>query len=273
MGGTVVLQNNLLPLTHVSLARLTTSIQTPQRDFHDPFPPQGSVPQLSNNNTTISIQHNVQSLGTSSSTASHSNNLTALLNLYRSKANLQTTSIAAIASLTYELTQWDMLFKRACEREATRHWLESAIEEGKNIFFIVGFRTFVDPSATELGAVSKGSGTGVSIPIAQVAGTSAAVPMASFGLGDALDLGAEWEAQKKVGLSRKWDAKGELVYAVQYCKVQFKWFSSRKIGNSSLGPTKWKIHWGVRAVQEVEEDDVVEAELEEVFDDAEMDEV
>jgi hypothetical protein len=62
-----------------------------------------------------------------------------------------------------------------------------------------------------------------------------------------------------------------VVFAVQYCRVGFKWFSSRKVEKANLGEGRWKVHWGLRSKEEVEEDDIVEVVLEEEFDEKEED--
>jgi hypothetical protein len=61
-------------------------------------------------------------------------------------------------------------------------------------------------------------------------------------------------------------ASDELIIAVQYRKVQFKWFSSRKIDSAFLemGCNRWKVFLiSARADLDDGEDDVVEADLQE----------
>ena len=62
--------------------------------------------------------------------------------------------------------------------------------------------------------------------------------------------------------STQYVAPGEQVYAVQYRKVQFQWFSSRTVDNAELEKgCRWKVYTNYRSVSEDTENDVVEATL------------
>lgn len=59
---------------------------------------------------------------------------------------------------------------------------------------------------------------------------------------------------------------GEQIYAIQYRKIKFSWFSSPKIEKSFLEPdNRWKVFWeaGTRGDEsdEEEEDDVLEVDF------------
>ncbi|KAF2001034.1 hypothetical protein P154DRAFT_490803 [Amniculicola lignicola CBS 123094] len=254
MGGKLFLQNRLLPLQSVSLARFITDPKSPQRAFHDPFP-------STEIDSTTQTQHNISELTTQSQSNTIGAQFTELLNIYKGTASTNKTHVNAVASIAYELLQWNVRFREACERPETRKWIEDAIEEGSDIYFIVGYRTFVDPSALESTGKSTSTGTEVYVPISTVA--EANMPIVS--LGGALDPGVANAKSQRSTVARRFRSEGEMVYAVQYCKIVFKWYSSRKIEKSALGPTKWKIHWGVRTVEEEDEEDVVGVELEEDF--------
>jgi hypothetical protein len=250
MVGKLFLQNRLLPVDSVSLARLVTDMTSPQRDFYDPFPNE-------NIDHTAVIHNDVFEVAARDQARSVGSQLTELLDLYKNRSNVQSTAVDAISAIAYELRQWDALFKRACLLPTTRKWMEDAIEEGKPVYFIVGFRTYMNPSAAELGKSSTSLTAEAQVPVSTV--VSANLP--GVDVGTALDPGVSWGNHRSTTLVRKFHAEGEMVYAVQYCRVKFKWYSSRKIEKSSLGPTKWKVHWGVRALEEPEDDDTVQAEL------------
>jgi hypothetical protein len=184
--------------------------------------------------------------------------------MYKEKAHTNNTRVIAVASVAYELLQWNLRFKQACQLPATRKWMEDAIEEGSSIYFIVGYRTFMDPSTLEQTCQATSIGTEACLPISTVA--EANMPLVS--LDGVLDPGVANTKHQVKTVARKFRSDGEMVYAVQYCKINFKWYSSKKIEKSALGPTKWRIHWGVRTVDELDEEDVVEAELEENFSDS-----
>jgi hypothetical protein len=256
MGGKLFLQNRLLPLESVSLARFITDKTSPQRHYHDPF--SDSPPP----DHTIILQDNIVEVGLNDQNTSHGVQLTELLKVYRSKGETQSTAISAISSAFYELKQWDILFKRACGMDETRRWIEDCIESGKSIYFIVGFRTFLNPSTAELTTSHSNIITEVKLPVSAVA--AANVPGVQFG--NVLDPGVSRALGTEKGLMRRAESEGEMVFAMQYCRVGFKWFSSKKVDKASLGEGRWKINWGVRSLEEEDEDDVVEASLEEDFD-------
>ena len=258
MGGKLFIQDRLLPIQSVSLARFITDVKSPQRDFHDPFPD-------TEVDSTTQTQHGIFELATQSQSNAIGGQFTELLNIYKGKSNTRNTQVNAVASVAYELIQWNLRFKEACQLPTTRKWIEGAIEEGSSIYFIVGYRTFIDPSAVEQTGKATSTGTEASLPVSIIA--EANLPLVS--LGGVLDPGISNTKHEMRAVARKFHSDGEMVYAVQYCKINFKWYSSKNIEKSALGPTKWKIHWGVRTMEELDEEDIVEAELNEDFDDDE----
>ena len=57
-------------------------------------------------------------------------------------------------------------------------------------------------------------------------------------------------------------AADEQIYAVQYRKVRFRWFSSRNLDRAALEKGRWKVHGSLRG-QEVGTNDVLEAAISE----------
>jgi hypothetical protein len=252
MVGKLLLQSRLLPLESVSLGRFVVDIAFPQRRFHDPLleqPPQ----------STRYKQRDFHELTGRYKSTNAGTRLTELLVFFRGVEGSLESHVSATASITLELCQWDAVFKEACALPVTRKWIEEAIEDDQSIYFIVGFRTFVDPTASESMSKASTKGGEVQLPASLIA--EANVP--GLALGGALDpavTGSKTTAEQN---TRSFGAPGEMVYAVQYCKVNFKWYSSRKVETGSLGRTRWKLHWGVRTSDETEEDDVLEADLDE----------
>jgi hypothetical protein len=244
-----LVQQRLLPIESVSLGRLVSDVSSPQRRFHDPL--------LRNLQSSKAIQQDFQEFCIREKSSAVSAQLTELLKTFRGKANLEGTQVQATASATYELQQWETLFKEACALESTRKWIVEAIEDDCPVYYIVGFRTFLNPSAFELLTIGDSKGVELSLPASTV--VQAYVP------GLLLDGVLDPAVGPSKGLTsrngRSYHAEGEMIYAIQYCKVQFKWYSSRSVHKSTLGKTKWKIHWGVRGADDDGEDDILEAEL------------
>ena len=250
MVGKLLLQSHLLPIESVSLGRFVIDIASPQRRFHDPVlkhPLQVSRYK----------QHDFEEHSQRYQSVNAESRFTQLLGLFRSVEGNSEAHVRATASIAHELCQWDAVFKNACATLATRKWIEDAIEDNQNIFFIVGFRTFVDPTASESLSKSSTKGGDVQLPASLV--VEANVP--GLALGGALDPGVTGSNTRAKHGVRSFAIEGEMVYAIQYCKVKFKWYSSRKLETGSLGKTRWQVHWGVRTSELVVEDDVLEAEL------------
>lgn len=251
MVGKVLLQSQLLPVESISLARFVVDMASPQRRFHDPIfdhPPQ------STHHTQRDIQEHAQQYRNVKARG----HLTELLQIFRGIGDNAEAHIHATASISHELYQWDAVFKDACSLQATRKWIEGALEDGQDIYFVVGFRGFVDPIASESISKLRVKGGRVQVPASEV--VQANIP--GLTLGGVLDPGVSASTTTARQNERSFSSDGEMVYAVQYCKVKIKWYSSRKLETSSLGKTRWQVHWGVRASDETVEDDVVDAAVE-----------
>lgn len=252
MSGVLLLQNRLLSLNSVALARFVTDITLPQRQYHDTFPP---TELESTTQRYANIEEGIEKI-VNQTNGLH---LTQLLHLYRERPKAESAHVAATASVTYELSQWETVFENACGDVETRRWMEKAIEDDKRIYFIVGYRTFVHPSIKDSRQLSHAKGIDFELPASTV--IQANVP--GLALGNALDPGISHERGETNSASRSFSVDKEVVYAIQYCKVAFKWWSSKSIEKSSLGKTKWKIHWGVRSVVDVDDEDILEARIDE----------
>ena len=63
--------------------------------------------------------------------------------------------------------------------------------------------------------------------------------------------------QRRQAGQQSFVAAGEQVSAVQYRKVQFKWYTSGELHDKPLGPNQWKTYWTFRG----KTDDMVEVDL------------
>ncbi|KAK6513474.1 hypothetical protein TWF281_005098 [Arthrobotrys megalospora] len=76
-----------------------------------------------------------------------------------------------------------------------------------------------------------------------------------------LDVGGGVSKVEEHEVRTSFLAPGEMIYAVQYRKVEFSWFLSRDIDKATLRNSRWVLNIGVRSVEAVEEPDVVDAYL------------
>ena len=133
---------------------------------------------------------------------------------------------------TYTLKNSPNYFDKFSGQHSTREWFETVIKHGWNPYMIVGFHTVPES-------------------LIRQAGLDPETPSIS-------------DADKeKVEAELAFAAAGEVVVAVQYIKIQFKWHSSRKVGAAFLkmGSNRWKVFSlsGNRSEFEDEDDDIVEA--------------
>jgi hypothetical protein len=158
----------------------------------------------------------------------------------------------------YELKNPESLFKRLCSLKNVRGLMQDRIEAGRNIYFIVGFRTFFDASIQKHPKDSSQISGHAQIPVGDIASDAA------IAVGDHLDVGVTGTPHRSRANTEALHAPGEQIYAFCYRKVAFKWFDHRgpdsailKAGNS------WVMTSGNRDNND-ENSEGVEASLEEL---------
>lgn len=166
-----------------------------------------------------------------------------------------TGTLTAANTTTYDLANSDNWFRDTCTQEASRRWLEAAIDQNKNVYLVVGFRTAQDASLTSSVSTTKDSGVRGSLPVGSI------VPLNNVSL-NPIAHGTQ-DGARATNLS--FDTPGEQVFAVLYRKVKFSWLSSRKTENMKLEEgNRWKSVWEWRGPSidaQDEEDDVLNADL------------
>lgn len=252
MAGKVILLTNLLPLDAVSLGRFVVDVEYPQRRYHDPFPGRAL-------SSTVQAETDVKESAQRRKNKRAGLFLTELFSLIKRKRSAHGFEVRAVSALTYVLNQWDSIFRSACALEDTRRWLEDVIEDGKDVYFTVGYRTVVDPVAKEDVRIGRASEQSVQLPVSTIAEAN----LYGIQLGGVLDPAVSWTREKSDLAGRSFKMSGECVHSVQYCKVNFKWFSTRKVESSLLGENKWRVCLGVRGEEEDDnaDDNTVEAQL------------
>ncbi|KAI5853624.1 hypothetical protein BZA05DRAFT_396681 [Tricharina praecox] len=219
----------------VQLGRLVRNATNPHQDYHYPFGDSSS--DAEHPSVVVKTQQNFQELITSSRCASL-------------RTRLKLSAIGAITTnateaRTYQLDNSGAWFKKACGEKATREWILDAIKDGAKMYLTVGYHVVVDALVYERrGEFADKDG--------QARG----------------DGGGDGNSEVQGGLDsgnvheRKFGAPGEHIYAVQYRKLRFKWFSSHDVDQVALERNnRWKVSLGVRGEDDGEEDDVLEADL------------
>lgn len=143
---------------------------------------------------------------------------------------------------TYYLLNSGVYFSTLCEEPDARKWFETTIKHGWKVYMVVGIHTVHHPSDHAPN-------------LEQLDDAGSSVQQAEQDVG--LTVGAESHDGRPA-------ASREVIIAVQYRKVEFKWFSSRKMETAFLevGRNRWKVFAiSSRADWDEGEDDVVEADL------------
>lgn len=179
-----------------------------------------------------------------------------------SPSNPKNTSATVTGPLCtiHELRDSTAYFAAACCEPRVRSWLEAQSRRPlQSVYLVCGLKTVTDANV-EL-AMSRGSEADFTVgvsgsQIATAAGMPVPLPSA---LG--LDVEAGLHLRKDFREKSSYNATGEQVFAVQYRKVSFAWFSRSKVDRSYLERgNHWQSTMNSRAVFEGEEDSV-DAEL------------
>lgn len=238
MSFTSLLLDRPIPRDHIELGRLVLDPKYPNQDFCQPLLP---------SDVTIQNFENFQE------TLSHSRNtrlevkLLSILTLARSApGKSSTTSITSRLCVIRQLRDPNTYFNGACGEEDVRRWLEEGSQGLYNsVYLVCGFKTLTDAEV----AVSRSAGAGVDLS----AGIPGSLVAAASGLplpilpDSGLDVSVGLSSANESSETTGYTATGEHVYAVQYRKIKFSVFSSRKVEKAYLERgNRWKSYVGAR---------------------------
>jgi hypothetical protein len=251
------IRHAFLPIESIRLGRFVRNLNEPQSDYLDPDCQPRREPI-----TKPHLQY-----GELQQTAADKNLaalLTRLLSASWTKRRKEYTQVTTDQVTTYQLDNSGAWFKEAIKMQTTREWIKESIDQGDDIYIVVGYYTMFDAVVVEGSAESVGSSAKLEMPVtASLAAAGVVVP-----LDNVLDPGVAGSNINQRGIQRRFVASGEQVCAVQYRKVRFKWFSSRDLDKAFLErESRWKMYSNIRG-QEIGTNDVVEVDLE---DDLELD--
>ncbi|KAI9863866.1 MAG: hypothetical protein M1813_003518 [Trichoglossum hirsutum] len=246
----IVLQQRFLPLNSVQLGRLVLSVDEPQQDYLDPLCDH-------EDGIIANPQTQYNEVQQTAADKSFSSVLTRLVSASRTKQNKTSTRVATDRVTTYQLNNSGLWFKNAVKLEATRKWIEQAIDQGEDVYVVVGYHTMLNARIVESASMASESSAQFDVPAtALLAATGAVIPV-----GRIADPGISGHQQYSQGVQKQFVATGEQVCAVQYRKVHFKWFSSRDLDSAVLEKeNRWKVYWNIRG-QESGTNDVLETDL------------
>jgi hypothetical protein len=226
---TNVILSQFLPLLGIEIGRFVTSVDEPYQDYRDPDI--GSSFKVVEKIETQYDGHDYQAAH-----QSFASKLTALLSLSFSKRHKTSIRITTNQVKTYYLDNNVECFRNAVQSEDMRRWIERTVDEGEDIYFVVGYRTITDAHVEARSGAQVMSDGKLVMPIST--GLTAAGTVVP--LGNLVDAGIAGSAGYSDDQQRFFVAQGEQIVAVQYRKVGFKWFASKTADKAMLAK---KAHW------------------------------
>ncbi|KAL9595914.1 MAG: hypothetical protein Q9179_004796 [Wetmoreana sp. 5 TL-2023] len=233
MSHTTLMYHTFLSVESIRLGRLVRNIDEPQSDYLDPDC------DLRPDSVVITPQSRYEEVQQSATDQSFTAVLTRLLSASRAKRNKVHTQVTTDRVTTYQLGNSGSWFKSAIKTLTAREWIKESIDQGDDIYVVVGFHTMLDAQVAEGAAVALESSGQLGLPVtgAALAATGVMVP-----LSDIADPRVAANKIKEKGIQRRFVADGEQICAVQYRKVRFRWFSSRDLDAALLEKgNRWKI--------------------------------
>ncbi|KAL0631811.1 hypothetical protein Q9L58_009321 [Maublancomyces gigas] len=253
-----ILQKSLLSIESVQLGRFVTNAMEPQQDFVDPAV--GPQP----NEIIVKPQKDFKEILNHSQNSNVRSRLTALLSISYQRQGTGTTTLIAEKATTYKLLNSREWFMKACAQPRTRTWFEACLQYTEDVYLVVGFYTLTNPSSIQKSTFGALIGGGFQTP--DLAGGAVARPVQDM-------ISARVNSAREVTNHHEctFSGSGEQIYAIQYRKLKFSWFSSRNIEKSCLErDNRWKVFWdpGIRGEEsdEEEEDDLLEVDFTDDFD-------
>jgi hypothetical protein len=250
MPKSILVSQFFLPPSAVSLGRFVTSLDNPHQNFHEPT-------SIVNPNCTEKVQTQFDSLQHSTKHRNLGSRLTTFLSSSFTKRLKASVRITADQAKTHYLINAGEWFRDATKSQETCKWIERTIHEGEDIYFVVAYHTLMNAQIVgQLGGQSSTGGT-LAVPASTLLTESGVV--VPF---DMADPGFGASSSRVEDEQRKFVAPGEQIYAVQYRRVSWIWFSRDKVNEMTLR-TKlwWKEYYTVRTFQS-EPEDALEVKLE-----------
>ncbi|KAK0756318.1 hypothetical protein N5P37_011233 [Trichoderma harzianum] len=250
----------------VHLGSIVPNIRQPHQDAFSStkFPVKIGGPDI-----LLQEQDSLGRLFLTSNNSSISAQLTNLLSASYEGQNVNMNMLSKCMTKLYELSQPKALFNRICSGDDdAKEWFQNEIENGtKALYFITAYYTVVDATIGRVNQESRMESFDAKIPVNDIvtATTGVAVP--------GIDLDAGISAKHgRGGLDTEIiKAPGERIFAFCYRKITFKFFLRRDIKHARMQSDNcWVMASENRG--EDDEDEVVEANLDDEVDENDEDE-
>ncbi|KAL1846314.1 hypothetical protein Daus18300_014297 [Diaporthe australafricana] len=252
MSLTSLLLGQPIPREFIELGRLVLDPKYPNQDF--------CQPSLQSDVATQRFENFQETLERSRNTRLEVK-LLSLLSLTPSAPRKSSTTITSRLCVVHQLREPNAYFSGACGEEGVRSWLEEGSRSPySNVYLVCGFKTMTDADV----ALSRSDGADIDV----CAGISASLLTAASGVplptlpDSGLDVSVGFSSANERSGTTGYTATGEHVYAVQYRKIKFSIFSSRKVEKAYLERgNRWKSYVDARSGDGV--DDGIDVEVSE----------
>lgn len=251
----------------VQLGSIVPNIRQPHQDAFSStkFPVEVGGPDI-----LVQEQDSLGRLFLTSNNSSISTQLTNLFSASYEGQDINMNMLSKCMTKLYELSQPKALFNRICSGdEDAKYWFQNEIENGtKALYFITAYYTVVDATISRFSQESRTESLDAKIPVNNMvtATTGVVVP------GVDLDAGISTKHGRGSLDTEIVKASGERIFAFCYRKISFKFFLRRDIKHARLKADNcWVMASENRG--EDDEDEVVEANLDEEFDETEDEEI
>lgn len=246
MAAQLLLLNEFLPCTALTLGSLVESLKDP---IADAFTPSRALPEDAVLGLPVKT---FSALLSNSSDTSFRLALTRLLETSHSMKNAEDTKLESVLVRRYKLKQPRELFSELCTEDSkARRWLESGIRAGRKSYLVVELQTAFDAVITRHDSHGHETKADLTVPVSTIATGGADV----LGLGQALDSGAGVGLGRSNSLKKSFTIEGENIFAIGYKKVTWKsWGFKKKLEKAVLsGEITWSIMGQKRGREDTEE--------------------
>lgn len=250
----------LLPRASLDLGYLVLNKTLPTQDYHAlPVPPSSIISASS-----LELLNRQTKKTGASLRAQLTKHLRASLDV---SSNLE-LHIEAESGTSYAFGNSQEWYAKQKLGEPVKKWLERAIARGMDVYLVVGLYTLqnVRVSLRDCRGRDVQSASTVGITDFAALGPAAVAVSMVPAVKDVLGVSAKAGGKAGDNTEYRWRVEEEVVYAVQYRKIEFRWFFSRSVEKSFLEKgNRWQILWGTRGHVDSQdnegEEDVVEAVL------------
>ncbi|KAF4992643.1 hypothetical protein FGRMN_7044 [Fusarium graminum] len=255
-----------IPRTSIELGRLVLDPKYPTQDYCQPTIKRDNTDKCTNDGVDSEIPSSLE-VETQQFENFHETfekakgtrleaSLLNILSLAPSVPSRTSTSISGALCVIHQLRDTNAFFSTICQQARVRTWLEEQSQRTRSTVYIVcGFKVLTDASVSLTREHGTSFEASVNVPSALVTGAMG-VPIPG------LDAGAGVTVSRESSNKTEYTAVGEQVFAVQYRKVSFSWFSKNKVDQAYLAKgNRWVSYVQARAGQADEDEEIIECDI------------